>query len=269
MSAEGKQRRQITHPHGGHDFDPSFSPSGRRLVFRTSRGHYAPDPGGSGAEGIFVVDIRTGREHEIEGTLGGLFPAWSPVGGRILFTSLDRNNQESLRIVRPNGSLIRDLRLPTRAVEDAVWSPDGKRIAYAGHDGDGNWALWVVNADGTGAKQLTFPTPVEPAGTGGDYACAWSPDGSTILYSSGQFAGRELYAIAADGSGPPRRITRWRGADGSVGWLPNGQIIDSHYDATGTTPKWFLLQASGPAIHALPGLKGISDPIDWLYQRKQ
>jgi dipeptidyl aminopeptidase/acylaminoacyl peptidase len=47
MKADGSGRRQLTRPGAGNDFDPSWSPDGKRIVFRTSRGRYKPDPAGS------------------------------------------------------------------------------------------------------------------------------------------------------------------------------------------------------------------------------
>ena len=47
MKADGSGRRQLTRPGAGNDFDPSWSPEGKRIVFRTSRGRYKRDPGGS------------------------------------------------------------------------------------------------------------------------------------------------------------------------------------------------------------------------------
>jgi Tol biopolymer transport system component len=50
MKADGSGRRQLTRPGVGNDVDPSWSPDGKRIVFRTSRGRYQRDPGGIGAE---------------------------------------------------------------------------------------------------------------------------------------------------------------------------------------------------------------------------
>jgi Tol biopolymer transport system component len=51
MSADGSGRRRITRSGRGIDFDPDLSPDGGRIVFRTSRGRYAPDFHGMGGAG--------------------------------------------------------------------------------------------------------------------------------------------------------------------------------------------------------------------------
>jgi len=264
MRADDTGRLQITHPHGGEDFDPSFSPDGKRIVFRTSRGHYVPDTSGSGAEGIFVVDVRTGRETEIEPKLGGLFPVWSPTADEIALTAR-RATKESLIIVRPDGSLVRDLQVPTSAAEASVWSPDGRSIAYAGHDGDGNWAVWVAGADGSNARQLTFPTLVEPRGSAGESPEAWSPDGRRILYGSAQPSHHGLYTIPPSGVGAPRKVTGL--AMSAPAWLPDGHIVVARFKGNAAYPTWLEMGAGGRNIRSLPSLGHLGDPIDWWWPR--
>jgi dipeptidyl aminopeptidase/acylaminoacyl peptidase len=121
MKADGSGRRQLTRPGAGNDFDPSWSPDGKRIVFRTSRGRYKPDPGGIGAEGIFVIDLATGKERQIQPPQGGLFPAWSPDGKTIAFSGTRGNpNEDGILLMNPDGTNVRDLGLPTGGNECAT-----------------------------------------------------------------------------------------------------------------------------------------------------
>jgi dipeptidyl aminopeptidase/acylaminoacyl peptidase len=98
MDADGSNRRQVTRTRDpAFDFDPSLSPDGRRVVFRTSRGRYTPDPNGTGVQGIFVVDLDGSHERQIQPPRGGLFPDWSPDGRRIAFSTLRANGTETMR----------------------------------------------------------------------------------------------------------------------------------------------------------------------------
>lgn len=269
MNANGSGRRRVTRSGSGFDFDPSLSPNGRSVVFRTSRGRYIRDPGGIGAEGIFVVDVRTRREHPVHPPRGGLFPSWSPDGRAIAFSALQRDlDGESIHLVTPAGTNLRDLAEPAfSAVQEGLaWSPDSRRLAYSGHSGDGNWAIWTMNRDGSGRRQLTFPTPVFPRGSGGDHIGAWSPDGKRLLYSSDSGRGNDLWVINADGTGA-YRLTDWPGGDSANSWLRSGEIVFAHFKGDEPMPKWYLVRPDGSRLRSLPWFAGAGDPIDWVQPR--
>jgi Tol biopolymer transport system component len=126
--------------------------------------------------------------------------------------------------------------------------------------------MWVMNRDGSGKRQLTHPTLVEPAGSGGDYIDAWSPDGKQLVYNSGQFKERELYLMNADGTGR-RRLTNWPGADGAIAWLRTGQIVFAHFDGDEPLPHWYMVNPDGTDLRSLPWFYGAGDPLDWVQPR--
>ena len=262
MNANGSGRRQITRSGRGADFDPDFSPDGRRIVFRTSRGRYAPDTQGIGLEGIFVVDARTHRERQIQPRTGGLFPAWSPDGTEIAFSGLPSSGGplDTIHLMNPDGSGLIDLRAPG---ECATWSPDSSKLMYCSHPGDGNWAVWVMNADGSDRRQLTHPKLIQPAGAHGDYPGAWSPDGKRIVYTSDISRDRELFLMNADVS-DQHRLTHFPGADGAEAWLPDGRIFFAHFRGGEPLPHWYLIRPDGSGLHSLPQLHGAGDPVAWL-----
>ena len=62
-----------------------------------------------------------------------LYPAWSPDGTQIAFTSYRAGNSWT-----PAGHL---RRLTKRRFRRQTWSPDGQKIAFMSHRGSDNWAF--------------------------------------------------------------------------------------------------------------------------------
>ncbi len=86
-------------------------------------------------------------------TAAGFYPAWSPDGTKMAFTS-DRGGPAAIHVVGRDGSS--DVRLTNqrRSDFDPAWSPDGTEIAFASRR-DGNYEIYVMGADGSSPRRLT------------------------------------------------------------------------------------------------------------------
>src|SRR5262249_26690086 len=106
-----------------------------------------------GRQQIFVAradsTVRIALTHEGD---QNFFPAWSPDGKKLAFTS-NRSGSLQIWVMDANGGN------PTQLTKDAenivpTWSPDGKQIAF-GSNRTGHFEVWVMNSDGSDQKQLT------------------------------------------------------------------------------------------------------------------
>jgi serine/threonine-protein kinase len=88
---------------------------------------------------------------------------------------------------------------PPRAYQNVRLSPDGNRLALG--IGDQQQDIWVFDLNRATLTRLTFDTSHESHPV-------WTPDSRRIAYSSDRDGPyRNLYWVAADGSGAPERLT--------------------------------------------------------------
>lgn len=163
----------------GDDFDPAYSPDGRRLVFVSTRD--------GGAAKLHVVDAG-GGDARVLVDLGGPVrrPAWSPDGRRIA-VQVREGREDVIYVVSADGS--GSGRLGTGSFP--AWSADGGRITYTERD-----SLFWRDADG-GPRALA---------TGDGRLGRPSPDGKWMAFVRGDSVTAGLYLLALE-TGDTARIT--------------------------------------------------------------
>jgi Tol biopolymer transport system component/imidazolonepropionase-like amidohydrolase len=216
------------------DNDPSFSPDGKRIVFRGER---------NGRTGLFLLDVATGNVRQLtqisdpESYDGDA--AWSPDGRSIAFAravppDIKAGTRWHFVVMVLDVASGATRELPITGIEkpqlrDPVWINGGKEIAFvalktrAEHGG----RVWAVAAAGGAAHALTD-------GSVAVRSPAFSADGQRMAYFADDTDGRTQIYVLATGGGTPIRLTneadvtpthiRWIKNDGSLLYTANGRL---------------------------------------------
>jgi len=82
--------------------------------------------------------------------------AWSPDGGKILFTRYSPDSPWLADVFVVNADGTNERRLMHAAGDDvaAAWSPDGRRVIFTSARSGGD-QIFVMNADGSDQRQLS------------------------------------------------------------------------------------------------------------------
>jgi serine/threonine protein kinase/Tol biopolymer transport system component/Flp pilus assembly protein TadD len=189
----------LTKDSSADDSQPSFSPTGDRIAFRSER-----DGGG-----IYVMSANGGSPTRISDF--GYSPSWSLDSGTILIGT-EKIPQPS---TRPTKSELWKIDVNTNQRQrlsegDAlqpVFSPRQKRIAYWSRpDRYGQREhIWTIPANGGPAVAVTD-------GSFTDLNPVWSPDGKYLYFSSNRGGSSNIWRIAIDEdtgatSGVPEAVT--------------------------------------------------------------
>lgn len=142
-------------------------------------------------------------------------PTWVPGRRAVLYTSYRLGNPDVFlhEFSGNRRAVSRQAGLNT----SAAVSRDGQRVALI-LSKDGSPNLYVMRLDGSGLKRLTENRQ-------GDSSPCWSPDGTTLCFSSRSGGPSALYTISASG-GSPRRLRTVGVSNGTEpDWSPDGRSI--------------------------------------------
>ena len=233
--ADGSRMKRLTDIRG-FEYQPDWSPDGKKLLLRVDAAEGKP---GSGVYLATVGRTRAVNLSKIAGVYGG-DPDWSPDGKTIAFVGKRKGEAHfGIYVMNAEGSKPKRLAPTDWESQYPDWSPDGRKIVFTGVKNFG-FDLYVMNADGSGVTQLTRTPDEENWPT-------WSPDGKQIVYS---FL-NDLRVMNADGS-HSRVLTE----GGEPNWSADGRWIAFDCGTSGAGRMCAIRPDGSGRTRILPGLDG-------------
>ena len=217
------ETRQITNLPDTHEYNPRWSPDGKKIVHDTWNTDWS-------SHGIYITDVKTGVSTPLAGAEGGSYPTWSPNEKWIAF---DRgaDNDYRLFIVPPTGG---DPKLVREDAFMASWAPNSQRLAFH-QPSDGS----IRTIELKGGNE----TMVAERGNGP----AWSPDGEWIAFEMDG----DIWKVNVDSHGNPLsdaiQLTSGPVWEGRPTWSNNSKTIAFHAGMGQDTDIWTIPASGGTA----------------------
>jgi Tol biopolymer transport system component len=207
----GSEPTQLTATPHLSEFDASWSPDGKRILFYGWFGRYRSDIFSMAADGSDLknlTDSPSTYDHSAE---------WSPDGTRIVFVT-GRDNRTRFRpqvkTMSADGSRIRRL----KGGSAPTWSPDGANIAFLKNDVNDRdlRAVAVMTSRGDRARVVGY-----------GWSPAWSPDARFLAFAKHDFKKVELtqVRVARVPGGTSSLLANVEEVAEFLEWSPEGDSI--------------------------------------------
>ncbi len=179
----GSNAINLTRDSAADDTQPAFSPDGQWIAFRSERA------GG----GIFVMGATGESVRKLSDA--GYFPAWSPDGKKIAYSTGSFERPEG-RSMMTSQIFVMDAStgertLLTSGMRDAIqaqWSPHGYRIAFFSIDNSAARDVWTMSPTGQDRRPVTNDAALV-------WYPVWSPDGRHLYFASDRGGAMNLWRV--------------------------------------------------------------------------
>ena len=200
--------------------DPSFSRSGRRLVFVRHFNVLEARADGSQAHRLTASDVED-----------NFSPTYSPRGDLIAYIRGMEGGEDAgygrLYVVRPDGTEKRRLTADRASNGIPRISPNGKQVILPSDESPGSYEydLHSIDTDDGDRRRLTNPRHAS------DFSVRFSPDGRRVLFvrakvgDDGNEVARDLYLMDRDGSHVRRLTTSPDEYESDPSFSPDGRRI--------------------------------------------
>ncbi|MFQ3537155.1 MAG: hypothetical protein SNJ58_14940 [Aggregatilineales bacterium] len=168
------------------------------------------------------------------------FPAWSPDGTRIAYTTLVEG-REQIFVANADGSDPQmALEMPNTRARGVSWSPDGTAIVFASDDVQPD-DIFIYRFGAPAVERITD-------GRGIEADPVWSPDGTKIAYAAdptGRGASLQIFVrdLSQQGRGATIQLTS-SGQNFAPSWSPDGSQI-AYVSSQGRGSRIFVMRADG------------------------
>jgi len=179
-------------------------------------------------------------------------PAWSPDGGKIVFTSFRSGNADLWCYNFAQSEASRILSFPGLNSSPA-WSPDGERIALT-LSSNRNIDIYLLDVGTAETTRLTLRGSIETS-------ASFSPTGRQIVFTSDRIGYPQLYIMDSSG-GTAIRATNSHGYCDSPAWSPDGDRI-AYTAQVGRDFHIFVMDADGSNIRQVTFQGSLNEDPAW------